>query len=223
MREEEKAQKEFERAVKQVEKEKEYYNQALRLAEAKYAAASIEERLRFKNDIDNLKEKLSEAEERGKRALSMAQQTKIGNIYVVSNLGAFGDNIYKIGMTRRLDPMDRVKELSDASVPFVFDVHAIIRSDNAPELEKKLHNYFDKNRVNKVNNRKEFFNIDLKDAEAVINSYGGKIEYTRAFVFEKEAKEYRETLELLKLENSKPKDEQNKSSHLSTDDVFSEN
>ena len=100
--------------------------------------------------------------------LSMAEQTRIGHVYIISNRGSFGDRIVKIGMTRRLEPMDRVKELGDASVPFPFDVHAIIFSEDAPSLEKELHKAFQEMRVNKVNNRKEFFYAELDDLEKVI-------------------------------------------------------
>lgn len=104
------------------------------------------------------------------RSLSMAQQTKKGYIYVISNVGSFGENIYKIGMTRRIEPMDRIKELSNASVPFEFDVHAMIYSEDAPALEKELHNNFVNYRVNLVNLRKEFFRIELSEIENYLNS-----------------------------------------------------
>ena len=198
IRDEELAQKEFERAQKQAAKEQRYYEEALRLAEAKFASANQEEKLKFKNELDELKDKLREAEDRGKRALSLAQQTKTGNVYIVSNIGSFGENIYKIGMTRRLDPMDRVKELGDASVPFTFDVHAIIRSNNAPELEHQLHKTFEKHRVNRVNMRKEFFNINLERIKQVVENHNGNIEFTKDFTLDHEAQEYRETLELRK-------------------------
>ena len=93
----------------------------------------------------------------------MAEQTKRGHVYIISNIGSFGDDVYKIGLTRRLDPMERVKELGDASVPFAFDVHAMIFSENAPSLEKELHHAFRHSRVNAINYRKEFFNVTLDD------------------------------------------------------------
>jgi len=104
---------------------------------------------------------LKEAEEKNKRAQSMAELTKSGHVYVISNIGSFGDDVLKIGMTRRLDPMDRVDELGDASVPFDFDVHAMIYSDDAPALEKELQAIFAKHQVNKVNCRKEFFRAGI--------------------------------------------------------------
>lgn len=89
-------------------------------------------------------------------------------IYIISNIGSFGEGIYKIGMTRRLDPQDRVDELGDASVPFKFDVHAMIFSDDAPALEAALHRAFDSRKVNMVNNRKEFFRVTLDEIEDVV-------------------------------------------------------
>ena len=125
--------------------------------------------------------------------------TKSGHIYVISNIGSFGDEVFKIGMTRRLEPLDRVKELGDASVPFSFDVHAMIFSENAPELENHLHSIFNNKRVNLINNRKEFFRIPLKEIEEVVKSKHGDIEFTKIV----EAKEYRETIALAEQEKSK--------------------
>ena len=99
----------------------------------------------------------------------MAQQTKQGHVYIISNIGSFGENVLKIGLTRRLDPMDRVKELGDASVPFSFDVHAMIHSENAPSLEKQLHDMFGNERVNMVNHRKEYFNVSIAEVKYKIN------------------------------------------------------
>ena len=120
----------------------------------------------------------------------MAQQTKRGNVYVISNIGSFGENIYKVGMTRRLDPMDRVRELGDASVPFPFDVHAIIESDDAPALETTLHKALALMQVNKVNPRKEFFRVSLSDLHSLVDKMGLKANWT----MEAAAAEYRETL-----------------------------
>ncbi|MBQ7916373.1 MAG: GIY-YIG nuclease family protein, partial [Firmicutes bacterium] len=93
---------------------------------------------------------------------------RAGYVYVISNIGAFGDDVYKIGMTRRLDPMERIDELGDASVPFDYDVHALIFSDDAPALESALHNAFEANKVNKINSRREFFKISLNEIKAVV-------------------------------------------------------
>lgn len=93
---------------------------------------------------------------------------KAGYVYIISNIGAFGENIYKIGMTRRLDPQERIDELGDASVPFNFDVHAMIFSDNAPALEAALHRAFEDKKVNMVNTRREFFNVTLDEIKKVV-------------------------------------------------------
>ena len=131
-----------------------------------------------------------EAEARGQRALSMAQQTKHGNVYVISNIGSFGENVYKVGMTRRLDPLDRVRELGDASVPFPFDVHAIIESEDAPGLENTLHKALSLMQVNKVNPRKEFFRVNIADIKSMVENMGLNTTWT----MDAAAAEYRETL-----------------------------
>ena len=94
---------------------------------------------------------------------------KAGYVYIISNIGAFGENVYKIGMTRRLEPMDRIDELGDASVPFNFDLHALIFSENAPALENALHKAFDSKKVNMINHRREFFNVTLEEIQDVVN------------------------------------------------------
>ena len=120
--------------------------------------------------------------------------TKCGHIYVISNIGSFGENVYKIGMTRRLDPMERINELGDASVPFKFDVHAMIFSEDAPALENKLHETFRDKSVNMVNMKKEFFRVSLEEIEKVVKDNYAEIEFTKIA----EAKDYRETLAILK-------------------------
>ncbi|MFC5872987.1 GIY-YIG nuclease family protein [Chryseobacterium arachidis] len=122
----------------------------------------------------------------------MAQQTKSGNVYIISNIGSFGENVYKIGMTRRLEPLDRVRELGDASVPFEFDVHAMIYSDDAPALERQLHKKFLKSQLNKINPRKEFFRLGINEIKNHIDDIGITCKWTLAA----EAKQYRETLKL---------------------------
>ena len=112
-----------------------------RLNELKWAVAA-EERREWEVKLADLQSKWEEADSRSQRALSVAQQTKRGHVYIISNIGSFVEDVIKIGMTRRLDPMDRVKELGDASVPFNFDVHAMIYSEDAPKLEGELHKHF---------------------------------------------------------------------------------
>jgi Domain of unknown function (DUF4041)/Meiotically up-regulated gene 113 len=190
MREEEKARRDFEKAQKEAEKEEKMLQNAMKNAQEQISKASAEERAKYEIQLAELQIKLKEAEEKNQRAISMAQQTKSGHVYVISNIGSFGENIYKIGMTRRLEPMDRVNELGDASVPFKFDVHAMIYSENAPELEKELHKAFNQNRLNYVNLRREYFDISLSEIEKIVQENHGEIE----FIKEAEAKEYRESL-----------------------------
>jgi len=137
-----------------------------------------------------LKLALKEAEEERQRAMSMAQQTKSGYVYIISNVGSFGNGVYKIGMTRRLDPMERVLELSNASVPFPFDVHAFIFSEDAPALEAHLHRTFDKNKVNVVNFRKEYFRVSLQEIKNEIAAKG----YDVDFIEEPLAIQYKESI-----------------------------
>ena len=115
---------------------------------------------------------LQEAIERGERAISMAQQTKKGFVYIISNVNSFGENVFKIGLTRRLDPTERIDELSNASVPFPFQIHAIIESEDAPALEAKLHRIFYEQKMNKNNWRKEFFKITIEDIRKVLKEEG---------------------------------------------------
>ena len=139
--------------------------------------------------IANLEIELKKAQEMKERAISMAQITKAGYIYVISNIGSFGENIYKIGMTRRIEPTDRIRELSGASVPFPYDIHAMIYSENAPELEYALHKSFTDKRLNLINYRKEFFNVSLDDIEKYVNDKSINIEFTKLA----EARDFRQT------------------------------
>lgn len=198
MREEEKAQKEFEKAQKEAEKEEANYQKALDKARKELSNANHEELSELESKIKQLEEQLTEAEAKKQRALSQAQLTRSGHVYVISNIGSFGNDIYKIGMTRRLEPLDRVKELGDASVPFIFDIHAMIYSEDAPTLEKKLHKVFEKNRVNMINNRKEFFNVSLEEIEKEVHNNYAEIEFTKIA----EAKDYRESLSMKEQDNA---------------------
>ncbi len=190
MREEERARREYEKAQKEAAKEESMLQKAMETARKQLAGANEEQRQQYEQQLADLELKLHEAEEKNQRALSMAQQTRQGHVYVISNIGSFGENIFKIGMTRRLEPMDRVKELGDASVPFGFDVHAMIHSDNAPQLEKALHERFNGERVNRINLRKEFFNVSIIDIRHIIQSMDIDVHWT----MRAEALEYRESL-----------------------------
>lgn len=189
IREEAKVQREIERALKEAAREEKLVQEAMEKARQRLEAASDAEREKFQAQLAALESRLHEAEAKNQRALSMAQQTKAGHVYIISNIGSLGENVYKIGMTRRLEPLDRVSELGDASVPFAFDVHAMIWADDAPKLERDLHKRFLLEQVNKVNYRKEFFHLPLEDIKRTIE--GLKIETKWTLVAQ--AAEYRET------------------------------
>lgn len=192
LREEERARREYEKAIKEAEKEERLIQQAMDKVRKEMQAASDEQRIGLQKQIEELQQKYEEAEARNQRALSMAQQTRSGHVYVISNIGSFGENIFKIGMTRRLEPMDRVKELGDASVPFSFDVHAMIYTEDAPALENELHRKLIHSQVNKVNPRKEFFNVPLLEIKSLIDDMDIETHWT----LKAEAQEYRESLAL---------------------------
>lgn len=199
MREEQKAIREYERALAKAQKEEEIYKEALDAARKELEIAAEKDRQKLVDRIRLLQEQLAEAEENQKRAQSMAEQTRRGYVYIISNIGSFGDDVYKIGLTRRLEPLDRVKELGDASVPFSFDVHAMIYSEDAPTLERALHDEFSRLRVNQMNFRKEFFNVNLleiqKKARTLVE---GEVDFKVTAL----AEEYYESLKLRANENS---------------------
>tara|TARA_B100002049_G_scaffold63320_1_gene45666 strand:+ start:372 stop:1775 length:1404 start_codon:yes stop_codon:yes gene_type:complete len=200
-REEERAQREFEKARKQAEEEETRYQKALERARKELGFVSGQQLEELNSQIAALEQNLREAHEAKERAISRAQETKSGHVYIISNLGSFGENVYKIGMTRRLEPLDRVKELGDASVPFTFDLHAMIFSENAPELENLLHKEFDDRRINKVNYRKEYFKVTLDEIEQVVLN---KFEKEVDFIKDIEAQQFRETKSIIKqLEQAK--------------------
>ena len=137
---------------------------------------------------------LKEAIDRKSKAIARAQLTRSGHVYVLSNIGTMGKGVFKIGMTRRLEPLERVKELGDASVPFPFDVHAIIYSEDAPALENALHKKFDERRVNLVNLRREYFQVSLKEIQDAVAELHGLV----TFKLDPDAEQFRETLALRK-------------------------
>ncbi|HIW21055.1 MAG TPA: DUF4041 domain-containing protein [Candidatus Dorea intestinavium] len=192
IREEEKARKEYERAIKDAEKEEQLLKKAYEKAKKEFDLASDDEKAKFDFKMQELTEKLKDAEDKNQRALSMAQQTRAGHVYVISNIGSFGKDVLKLGMTRRLEPLDRVRELGDASVPFTFDVHAMIYSEDAPSLEKKLHHHFNHERVNKVNYKKEFFRTSLTNVKSYLDELGIQAKFT----LKAEAMQYRESLKI---------------------------
>jgi len=194
LREQQKLEQEIRAAREKIAKERRHFTTALADLNKRLDKATSEE------DRAALQLKIAEVEA-GKSALDneeklidyREQNAKAGYVYVISNIGAFGEGVYKIGMTRRLDPMERIDELGDASVPFWFDVHALVFSENAPALEAKLHERFAAGRLNKVNGRKEFFRADIKEIEAVIRqNYDAVVEVTH----EAAAEQFRESLRM---------------------------
>lgn len=198
MREEEKVQRETEKAREEAEREEARFEKALEKARAQAAQATGEQVEELNERIESLEGQLEKAHQQKERAISRAQLTKSGHVYIISNIGSFGENVYKVGMTRRLEPQDRIKELGDASVPFPFDVHAMIYSENAPDLEGALHQFLEERRINLVNPRKEFFQIPLDEIEKFAKKRG----LTVAFTMLAEAKEYRETVSMRVQEQS---------------------
>tara|TARA_E500000318_G_scaffold107527_1_gene116951 strand:+ start:6512 stop:7891 length:1380 start_codon:yes stop_codon:yes gene_type:complete len=146
----------------------------------------------YTRKIEMLEKELAEAHAKVERAQAMAEITSSGYVYIISNVGSFGEGVVKIGLTRRLDPTDRVRELGDASVPFVFDTHAMIYSDEAPALERALHAEFDERRVNAANYRKEFFRVTLEEVEEAVVRLAPDASFFRDI----EAQEYQETLSI---------------------------
>lgn len=191
MREEAKALKEIENAKKKLEKEATHFNQALASLEEQIKSVQSpeelqkieDEKLRIRTELEKVTEDIASNELREKN-------TRAGYVYVISNIGSFGENVYKIGMTKRLDPQDRIDELGDASVPYRFDVHAMIFSEDAPALETALHNTFAHRKLNLVNQRREFFNVSLAEIQRVVkDNFSNPVEFTLAA----QAMEYRQS------------------------------
>ena len=185
IREEERFARDVEKQIKQAQREQAAVEAALEkaLKEAKDEHSA---------EIEHLRARLKEAQENSERAISQAQLTKSGHVYIISNIGSFGEGVYKIGMSRRLEPMDRVKELGGPSVPFPFDVHMMISCDNAPALENALHRELHKHRLNRVNFRKEFFRVDFDSIRGIVEENHAEVDY----VADPDALQYRESLEL---------------------------
>lgn len=192
MREEAKVQREIEREKKKIEKEKIHFNTELDRLKDNIPDDTNEKSI-WEAKIAELEAKIAELQEVEEDVLHKEKNTRAGYVYIISNIGSFGENIYKIGLTRRLDPMERVNELGDASVPFKFDVHATIFSEDAPALENALHKAFESRRVNKVNSRKEFFHVTLDEIkQEVEKNFNKTVEYTKYA----EAMEYRQSLKI---------------------------
>ncbi len=190
MREELQAQKERDRIILKTQKEIASIQEAREKLKKEIQEAAEKDREKLLEKMKKLEQKLKESTDLNTRAVSMAEMVTEGNIYVISNIGSFGENVFKIGMTRRLVPEERVNELSNASVPFPFDIHAIIHSDDAPKLETSLHKIFNMNRMNMVNLRKEFFEISSTEIKQELEKQNIKVEWTELA----KAEQYRESL-----------------------------
>jgi hypothetical protein len=189
MREEERAQKEFEKAQREAALEKAKAERALAAAREALQQASGEHLVAIQNEISDLEKRMADAQAKQDHAVSMAQLTRMGHVYIISNIGSFGEDVFKIGMTRRLEPDDRIQELSCAAVPFGFDVHAMIFSEDAPGLESALHTKFADRRLNLVNPRKEYFRVNLDQIVAFAKERDLKIDFVQI----PEARQYRES------------------------------
>ena len=194
MLEEEKVRREIEREKQKIEKEEsQFSNEVKKLMGYMQKAKDDVEKQLYIDKIQELEEKLKALAADKENVLEREQNTRAGFVYIISNIGSFGESVYKIGMTRRLEPMDRINELSSASVPFPFDVHALIFSEDAPSLETLLHHHFQDQQVNKVNPRKEFFRVDLESIkQLIIENHNSTVQ----FVDIPDATEYRETLRI---------------------------
>ncbi len=197
MREAAKLQKEIEAQKKKVEKEQTHYQTAYekilqQLELSPDNADLLEKKTVLEDQLSEISKALSDIDYR-------EANQKAGYVYIISNIGAFGPNVYKIGMTRRLDPQDRIDELGDASVPFNFDVHAMIFSDDAPALEAALHKAFEDRKLNMVNTRREFFNVSLDEIKSVIRKNFDK---TVEFIDVPDAEQYRISLKMKENSNN---------------------
>lgn len=194
MREEAKLQKEIDEARKTIAKEQSHYNNSLeKLKNQLMNAKTDEEKLAINEKIEETSAKLEEIGKNLKDIDYREANQRAGYVYIVSNVGSFGEDVYKIGMTRRLDPLDRINELGDASVPFGFDIHAMIFSDDAPGLEGELHKAFEDRKLNMINTRREFFKVSLDEIIQVVKENHDK---TVEFVRLADAEEYRESLKI---------------------------
>lgn len=186
MREAAKLQKEIEAQRKKIEKEQTHYQTAYekilkQLAESPDNVDLLTKKAEIENNLSEIEKAIKEVDYR-------EANQRAGYVYIISNIGAFGDNVYKIGMTRRLDPQDRIDELGDASVPFNFDIHAMIFSDDAPALENALHKAFESKKLNMVNQRREFFNVTLDEIKEVVKK---NFDQTVEFIEVADAEQYR--------------------------------
>ncbi|HHZ6766219.1 TPA: DUF4041 domain-containing protein [Staphylococcus aureus] len=197
LKEIEQAEKEMEKKLKELDKDIRHHNNEIKKLTMYLNNTDLQvERELYIEKIRELDQSLKDLNSERENVEDRKDNAQSGFVYIISNIGSFGENVYKIGVTRRLEPMDRINELSSASVPFEFDVHALIFSENAFELESKLHEYFKKYKVNKVNGRKEFFKVNINEIkDKVLSEHNSTVQ----FIDEPKAIQYRETLRLTSL------------------------
>ncbi len=192
--------KEMEAARIKLEKEQAHYSKALAQAQARLAAANPSEQAALAEKISELEEKTSAIAKNLSDLDYRAANQRAGYVYIISNIGSFGEGVYKIGMTRRLEPQERIDELGGASVPFKFDVHAMIFTDDAPKLEAALHKAFDDRKLNLINTRREFFRVSLAEIEQVVRAnYDKSVEFVQLA----DAEQFRESERIRAIKNAK--------------------
>ena len=191
MRQEAEERKRLEQERKKVEAEENKYRQEMERIAAQMQSAHDAELDSLKKRLEEMQALVSKVEEKKAEIINL-QNGKAGTVYIISNIGSFGDNVYKIGMTRRIEPQERVNELGDASVPFPFDVHSFIFSEDAVSLENALHKELNDRRVNKVNLRKEFFNVSIDELQTIVE----RIDPTAPFKVTALAEQYRQSLSI---------------------------
>ena len=195
-REEKKLRQKLEKEKNKFNRENERITNELDDAEAKLQAANDEEKARLEAEIAELKAALEKNNNEIEKIDKWEETPGAGYVYIISNIGSFGEDVFKIGVTRRDDPEERIRELSNASVPFKYDSHVFIFSDDAYNLESSLHERFDMKRVNKVNRRKEFFNITIDDVKKIVEENKASV---HSFVEEPEAEEYYDSLKMAEM------------------------
>ncbi|HAR5416418.1 TPA: DUF4041 domain-containing protein [Staphylococcus aureus] len=197
LKEIEQAEKEMEKKLKELDKDIRHHNNEIKKLTMYLNNTDLQvEKELYIEKIRELDQSLKNLNSERENVEDRKDNAQSGFVYIISNIGSFGENVYKIGVTRRLEPMDRINELSSASVPFEFDVHALIFSENAFELKNKLHEYFKKYKVNKVNGIKEFFKVNINEIkDKVLSEHNSTVQ----FIDEPKAIQYRETLRLTSL------------------------
>ncbi len=190
MRQEAEERKALESERKKIEKEEEkFHNEIAKIQQSISQTTDDDELSKLNARIIELQNQLGQVIVK-KEEIANLQNGKAGTVYIISNLGSFGEDVFKIGMTRRLDPQDRVNELGSASVPFKFDVHSFIFSDDAVSLEAQMHQRLHTNRVNKVNLRKEFFKVSIDELEAIVDEIDPSAEFNKTML----AEEFRQSI-----------------------------